>query len=277
MRQQRAPDEVFGRIAARQHGVVTMDQLIRSGITSSGISRRVAAGRLYRVHRGVYAVGHRGLSQEGRWMAAVKALGPGAMLSHRSAAAHWRIAPRTSGPIDVTVAGRNGRRTRPGVRIHRASSLSPSQCTVRDAIPVTSPSRTLEDLRHLMPASQFAAALREAEVLGLPIESRASAELDQTRSELERRLLRLCRQHRVPVPEVNVQVGPYLVDFLWRDRRLIVEVDGYRFHRGRVAFEDDRARDVELKLCGYEVLRFTYRQVGESSSQVAQSVRALLR
>lgn len=99
---------------------------------------------------------------------------------------------------------------------------------------------------------------------------------DLTRSELERRFLLLCRRHRLPTPEVNVRVGPFIVDFLWRDKRLIVETDGYRFHRGRSAFEGDRARDVELKLRGYEVVRFTYRQVVERASPVARTLRVLL-
>ena len=97
-----------------------------------------------------------------------------------------------------------------------------------------------------------------------------------TRSELERRFLRLCRRHRLPTPEVNVRIGPFIVDFLWRDRALIVETDGYRFHRGRSAFEGDRARDVELKLRGYEVVRFTYRQVVDEAAGVARTLRALL-
>ena len=103
-----------------------------------------------------------------------------------------------------------------------------------------------------------------------------AADADLTRSELEHRFLRLCRRHRIPAPEVNVRIGPFLVDFLWRDERLITETDGYRFHRGRVAFEADRARDVELKLLGYTVVRFTHRQVTDEPAQVAQTLRVLL-
>ncbi len=101
--------------------------------------------------------------------------------------------------------------------------------------------------------------------------------VDLTRSELEHRFLRLCRRHRIPTPEVNVRLGPFLVDFLWRDQRLIVETDGYRFHRGREAFEADRARDVELRLLGYTVVRFTHRQVVREPSRVAQALSKLLK
>ena len=99
---------------------------------------------------------------------------------------------------------------------------------------------------------------------------------DATRSELEHLFLRLCRRHSLPTPEVNAGAGRFIVDFLWRDRRLVVETDGYRFHRGRLAFEQDRERDVELKLRGYEVVRFTHRQVVEQGPRVARTVRALL-
>jgi very-short-patch-repair endonuclease len=139
---------------------------------------------------------------------------------------------------------------------------------------VTKPARTLEDLRRVLPASQFAAALREAEYLRLPVGDRF--ETDHSRSELEARFLALCRRHGLPLPEVNVRLGPFLVDFLWRDERLIIETDGYRFHRGRLAFESDRARDVELKLRGYTVVRLTHRQVVHERSWVARTLSKLL-
>jgi len=93
---------------------------------------------------------------------------------------------------------------------------------------------------------------------------------DRSRSELERDFLRLCRRHRLPAPEVNVRVGPHLVDFLWRGRMLVVETDGYRYHRGRAAFEDDRTRDLALRALGYEVVRLSYRQVTEQPVAVAE-------
>jgi hypothetical protein len=118
-------------------------------------------------------------------------------------------------------------------------------------------------------------ALRAAEVLRLDTGDQAF-EPDETRSDLERRFLRLCRRHGVPPPEVNVTVGRFEVDLLWRAADLIVELDGFRHHGTRSAFERDRARDVELRLLGYEVLRFTYRQVRDTPGEVAAALRALL-
>jgi very-short-patch-repair endonuclease len=117
-------------------------------------------------------------------------------------------------------------------------------------------------------------ALRQAAILGLPLKE--MTDVDGSRSELEGHFLRLCRRHRLPAPEVNVRIGPFLVDFLWRERRLIVEVDGYRYHRGRLAFEADRSRDVELKLAGYDVVRLTYRQVVHHRERTARRLATLL-
>jgi very-short-patch-repair endonuclease len=147
--------------------------------------------------------------------------------------------------------------------------------TLRDGIPVTTPARTLTDLRRVMTPDEFRAATRQAEVLGLDLGARA-VDADLTRSELEHRFLWLCRRHRLPTPEVNARVGSFVVDFLWRSRRLVVETDGYRFHRGRLAFEADRARDVELKLLGYTVVRFTHRQVVDEPLWVTRTLRGLL-
>jgi very-short-patch-repair endonuclease len=269
------PDREVASIAARQHGVVLLAQLVAVGVTQRAVARRVQSGRLHRIHRGVYAVGHRRLSKEGSWLAAVLACGEGAVLSHRSAAGLWNLLPASPGIIDVTVPGAGGRRKRRGIRVHRSRTLLPSHCTLHNAIPVTKPARTLEDLRRVTTPDEFRAAVRQAEVLGLPLGAHA-VDADLTRSELEHRFLRLCRRHRIPAPEVNVRIGPFLVDFLWRDERLIAETDGYRFHRGREAFEADRARDVELKLLGFTVVRFTHRQVMDEPSQVAQTLRMLL-
>jgi very-short-patch-repair endonuclease len=159
--------------------------------------------------------------------------------------------------------------------VHRSTTLFPSGVTRREGIPVTTPSRTLTDLRRLLPQPQFAAALRQAEFLGYPLEP--TLEPDQTRSELEARFLALLRRHRLPQPGVNVRVGPHVVDFLWPRTRLVVELDGYQAHAGRTAFEADRARDVELKAFGYDVLRLTWRQVTTNPGDVARAVRRLLR
>jgi very-short-patch-repair endonuclease len=272
-------------VAAHQHGLVTRRQLLDAGLLSSGIALRLETGRLHRIHRGVYAVGHRHLGDERRWMAAVLACGDGAVLSHRSAAELWGIDRRArrpstaSGqgrrPIDVTVAGTTGRKRRKGIDLHRSSTLTASDCTRLAGIPVTNPPRTLADLRKVMPQRAFVAALREAEYLGLPIGDAFTS--DGTRSELEAKVLALCRRHRLPMPEVNATVDRYMVDFLWREQRLIVEVDGWKAHRGRAAFEEDRVRDVRLRLLGFEGVRLTWRRVTEAPREVAETIRTLLR
>jgi very-short-patch-repair endonuclease len=266
-------ETAIARLASRQHGVVSFGQLVGAGLHKSVIVRRTHKGLLHRIHRGVYAVGHTALTNEGRWTAAILAYGEGAVLSHRSAGALWEMIPPPS-LIDLIVPGTGGRKRRDGIRIHRSLTLLPSQTTGRAGIPVTKPSRTLEDLKRVLPSDQFAAALRQAEVLRLPIGE--LLEPDHTRSELERRFLALCRRHRLPSPEVNVRVGPFLVDFLWRSRRWVVEVDGFGAHGTRSAFETDRARDARLKLMGYDVVRFTWRQIVDEAPGVAATMRALL-
>jgi very-short-patch-repair endonuclease len=269
-----ALDAAIARIAARQHGVISVTQLASVGIHRRGVTRRVQAHRLHRIHRGVYAVGHGGLSQHGKWMAAVLACGEGAVLSHRSAAALWKLIASPPSLTDVTVPGNGGRQPRAGLKLHRSTTLLPSQTTPRFGIPVTKPARTLEDLRRIVEPGEFAAALRQAQYRHLPIGERFEA--DRTRSELEARFLALCRRHRLPSPEVNVRLGPFVVDFLWRSRRLIVEVDGWDSHRTRSAFEADRARDAYLATLGYKVLRFTWRQLAEDAATVIRTLRTLL-
>lgn len=289
-----SPDSLAARIAARQHGVASIQQLRRSGLSDDAVLRRSRCGWLHRIHRGVYAVGHSGVSQEGKWMAAVLALGGGprteqrtvlgqwgAALSHRAAAGLWGLLPAGSGPIDVSIPSQGGRRSRQGIRMHRCVSLLPASVTLHDAIPVTTPERTISDLRRAASRSVSAIAwsdvrraMRQADVLGLPVGIEASP--DRTRSELEYLFLRLCRDHALPPPEVNVRLGTLEVDFLWRDQHLIVETDGYRYHRGRTAFEEDRGRELELRALGYDVLRFTYRQVTSESRRVATALRRRL-
>lgn len=267
-------DAAVAVTAARQHGVVSIEQLAMAGIDRHAALRRVRAGRMHRVYRGVYAVGHPALTPEGRWMAAVLACGEGAVVSHGDGAALWELLRAHRGPVDVTVPGRGGRDKRLGIRLHRSPSLTPADVTRRRNIPVTTPARTIADLRRVLPAEQLRRAIRQAEVLGLPLGGEAEHPIE--RSELEHRFLRLCRRHRLPLPEVNVKVGPFVVDFLWRDQRVIVETDGYRFHRGRLAFEDDRRRDAELRRLGYEVVRFSYRQVIDEPALVVATLNTVL-
>jgi very-short-patch-repair endonuclease len=241
-----AADERIARVAARQHGIVTAAQMYAAGLDRSAIRRRVAAGRLHQVFRGVYTVGHAGLGNEGRWMAAVLACGEGAVLSHRSAAELLKMLDPTDEAIHVSVPVAGGRRKRDGIRIHRIPSLPTAATTRRDGIAVTSPARTLVDLRSTVSRDEFRRAVRQAEFRRYSIDAHL-LNPDRTASELERLFLRLVRRHRLPDPEVNAQVGGLEVDFLWREQRLIVETDGYRYHRGSAAFEADRERDNRLR------------------------------
>ena len=214
-------------------------------------------------------------------MAAVLAVGREAVLSHASAAAVWDLIPTLRAPtlnavVEVTVRGDGGKRKRTGIRVHRSRTLTGHGTTRLQNLPVTTPARTLEDLRPRLSMPQFHAALRQAEIRGHQMD-RFSAEEAPTRTELERAFLRLCRRHRLPEPEVNAAIGRYQADFLWRGERLIVEADSWTFHRGRGAFELDRRRETELAAAGYEVLRFTWRQVIDEPIAVAAAIRARLR
>lgn len=233
-------------------------------------------------------------------MAAVLACGPGALLSYRSAGAHWGLRPTATAAIDVTIAGRNGRRFRDGITVHRSVTLTPDDIANHERIPVTSPARTLLDLGDILPATALERAFERAEALRLldltsiraalaanPTRrgsGRLAAILGQQqadpaieRSELEGLFLELCAGAGLPRPLVNARVGPYEVDFLWPDARVVVETDGHSFHSTRAAFERDRARDALLVASGYRVLRFTYRQVVWEPEVVVRRLCSVLR
>jgi very-short-patch-repair endonuclease len=268
------PDERLARIAARQHGVISTRQLSDAGVTRNSVRRRVEASRLHRLHRGVYAVGHPGISRQGAWMAANLACGRGAVISHRSAAELWDLLKPTGGPVDVSVPDGGGRARRLGIRLHRRPSLSPGEVTRRHGIPVTKPAQTIVDLRGVVPAAEVRRAIRQAEVLGLPLGE--DVRHDRTRSDLERDFLRICRGYRLPVPEVNVEIGQYEADFVWRDHGFVVETDGYKYHRGQQAFREDRRRDLELRSLGFDVQRLSDEQIDEEPERVAAILREVL-
>jgi len=269
-----ARDRLVAEIARRQHGAISSKQLREAGLSRNAVLERRRAGRLHSLHRGVYAVGHVAPSEDRRWMAAVLALGDGAVLSHRSAAALWELLPSRDEPVDVSLPSRSGRRLRQGIRVHRPESLEPQEITRRREIPVTGPARTLADLQTTIPAYEMRRAIRQADFLGLP--TGPDVESDRTRSELERRFRWLCQRHRLPMPAVNLRITGLTVDFCWVERRLIVETDGYSSHRGRMAFEDDRVRDLKLRGLGYEVLRLSHHQVFDQPDQVVAVLRSRL-
>jgi very-short-patch-repair endonuclease len=276
-------DRAVAAVAARQHGVVTLRQLEACGLGPGAIKRRVAAGRLQRLWRGVYAFGHSELRLEGRLLGAVFACGRGAVLSHRSAADHWGILATARAGIDVTVPTRGGRKGQPGIDLHCVRRLHPSDVTTHRGIPTTTIPRTLVDLGAVVRDRMVERALEQSYVLRLVAPQAIEAALRRapgrrtavlrrliqaerrpptlTRSELEEAFLALCRRGGLPDPEVNAHLHGYEVDFLWREQKRVVEVDGYAFHSARGAFERDRRKDVDLELAGFPVTRFTHDQV----------------
>lgn len=286
-------------LATAQHGIVTRLQLVALGLGHDAIDDWIRRGRLHAVHRGVYAVGHRALHRRAAWLGAVLACGPGAVLSHRSAAALWDLR-RTSMPrVEVCVPGGGGRRRRHGILLHRTRTLADADVTCHDGIAVTTVARTLVDLAEVVPGRSLERATDQAEVvrrfdlaaLVAVIEAhprragsaRMRALLAEhavgstlTRTDLEDRVLALCARAELPRPAVNAVAAGLEVDFLWARERLVAEADSRRYHATRWAFERDRERDAQLLLHGYRVVRFTDRRIATRPAEIAGTLRALL-
>jgi very-short-patch-repair endonuclease len=244
-------------------GLVTRAQLAELGVGRGAVEHALAAGRLHRIFRGVYALGHPGLTREARWLAAVLACGPGAGLSHLSAAVLWGIWPAEGDAIDV-IAGR-GRKGQRGIRVHRPR-VAPA-FTVHRGVPVTTPARTIADLARTFTPTNLERALQEAALLTafaegeLPARLRPEENAGITRNRMETRFRRIVREAGLPRPEVNVEWGEWEIDFLFREAGVAVETDGRTVHTRRLQFERDRRKDRELQLDGLLVLRFTYADV----------------
>lgn len=288
----------LAELADRQHGVVSLAQLGCLAYAATQTKREVAAGRLHRIHRGVYAVGRRSLTARGRWMAAVLAYGDGAVLSHTAAAALWDLRPIPGGRIDVTT-GRGLQRGVAGVRQHRSRTLHPSDCTVIDAIPVTTIPRLMLDLAETLNPQRLRRTLEEVERRELLDHAALRATIERnhgrhgirplrealsaltgsapwTQSELEDAFLILVRQAGLPEPRCNVLLHGELVDCFWPDAPLVVELDSFGFHRSRSRFEDDRRKDVKLGLHGIPVLRYTQRRVEYEAATVISELTRML-
>ena len=292
-----AAGERIAALAGRQYGVVSRVQLRDLGLSDRAISRRLADGRLLHMHHGVYAVGHSVLTVRGRWMSAVLAGGPGAVLSHASAAAFWELRRSSAVLIDVTT--RRTGRARRGLRIHRPRTLRPDETTIKDGIPVTTPARTILDLAATLQAAHLESVLDRNEILELTnypalaalararpghhgahklLETlrRYDAGANLTRSGLEVLFRQVCHDHGLPQPRVNTTVEGKEVDFLFEHARLIVEADSWRYHKTRRAFDADRARDARHLERGHRTVRFTDRQVDSDPTAVARTLRTLL-
>ena len=280
-------------LAGRQSGIVTRTQLIDCGLGSTTISRWVREGYLHRVHEGVYSVGHRALSIQGCLVAALFYGGDGAAMSQATAVWWWRLIAARPERIDVSIPGR--RLSVGEVRIHRAREVE----RVRHrGLPVTPVARTLLDFASVASKQALRRAVAEADYLrlldldaidavlgrGRPGSRALRAALDQHRpqyartlSVLEDRFLELCEASGLPLPEVNAMVGGLMVDMLWRERRVIVELDGHAAHLGAAAMERDHGRDLALRAAGFVVLRHTWHQVTQCATEVLADLRSALR
>lgn len=285
----------LARLVARQHGVVAVWQLGECGYSRFAVARRVEAAVFHRIHRGVFAVGHPRITLKGHYMAAVLAGGPEAVLSHHAAAALWDLRPSPQSRIDITTPGK---RDHKGIRCH-ISPLPARYRTTIDAIPVTTLYRTYIDYAESANERQIRAALEEGQRRGILDFRRLHQAIDDhpgrrglkplrasmqdladdppwLASDLEREFAELLRASGLPAPSHNVIVEGELVDCAWPAQRVIVELDGYGFHRGRHAFEADRRRDIKLQAAGWRVIRITYRRIRDDGPAVMEEIRRLL-
>ena len=289
-------DKQIAALARKQHGHVQRRQLLALGLGPAAIKYRVEIGRLIVVYAGVYAVGHLPLAPEARAHAAVLACGDRAILSHASAASLWRYTKHWTTRYEVTVPSK---RRRPGIKVHRATTLTRRDITRQLGVPVTSPARTVFDMT---PRLKTDAALRRfvndarltrtfhlsdlAELLARhphhPATKRLTPFLDggrsgPTRSEFEDAFTEFARQYGLPAPVVNTHVLGYEADVLFPEQRVIVELDGWDFHSDRAAFESDRDRDAELLAAGYVTVRITWERLKSQPAREAERLRRILR
>jgi predicted transcriptional regulator of viral defense system len=300
---QHGVDIAVGNLAVAQNGAVTLEQLEGLGLSRSAIHQREEAGRLHRIHQRVYSLTPEVMTERGRFMAAVLACGPGAVLSHRSAAYLWGLVETWKEPIDVTAPNRRGRSPE-GVAAHRDGSLQPIDKTSLHGIPCTTVARTVLDFTAVAPEWEARKVVAEAEVLRILDKDRLRALLkrsrrrrgvarlrlildtihpqtERTRSELEHLLLEALARATVPQPEVNVWLPApdgrrYQADFLWRDAKRIIEADSRRFHDTDSAFVSDRKRQQQLELAGWRVSRCTWEEVEREPRRLVLTIQGLL-
>lgn len=299
--QTRGIDAAIARVAGDQYGVVTRGQLVELGLQPGAIKRRLRMGRLHPLSPGVYAVGHRVIPRQGQWLGAVLRCGPEAVLSHRSAAAHWGFRSYSGSYIDVISPRKT--RSRGSIRRHWAR-LRSDEVTVHEGIPVTTTPRTILDLAPVSTSQEVESALRRCEYLrlydslslwdlmeryprhrGNPAIRIALARLaessGETHSRLEERFLVFLDAHRLPRPNLNIWLEAgghrYKVDCLWPAQRLIAELDSWEAHGTPSAFQSDRSRARRLEAAGYRVTHVTRHQLETESEELAMDLRTLLR
>ncbi|HEY5052308.1 MAG TPA: DUF559 domain-containing protein [Solirubrobacterales bacterium] len=292
-------------MAASQEGVVSLDQLGDAGLAPRASQHRAKVGRLHRVHRGVYAVGHASIGRRGELLAALLACGNGSVISHVSAANLWGLRDRAPTLIDVTGPDQRGRKI-DGIRVHRCRIPGSEEVTAHDGISSTTPSRTLVDLAGMLGRKSLLRAVEQAAVLRILDIAMIDAAMDRgkgrrgmpllreildpwrtkdlivprVRSLLEAKLLPMVIAHGLPRPLCNhklwVEGRAIEVDLFWPEQRLVVESDGYAAHGTKAAFERDPRRDQDLLLGGYRVARFTWDQVEREPGRTVATIAQLL-
>jgi hypothetical protein len=304
-RRQQTPDRRKGDslgsalagLAERQHGVVSIRQLeTKLGFSRWTVQREVTAGRLHRLYRGVYAVGHRSISTQGRCLAAVLACGPEALLSHRSAAWLWGI--WRYGPTPLHVTGPQPRKPHLPIHIHRSAILTEADRAIEENIPVTALSRTLLDCATEFRLSQLQWMLERSEELRLfdlgPVEDLLErsgrhkgrrrlrraiglyAPAPFTRSGFETLFFEAVLAAGLPQPATNFVEGGFELDVYWPELRFAVELDTYGTHGTQAAFERDHLRDEDLLLAGIELTRVTDVRFHREPEAVLERVATLL-
>jgi hypothetical protein len=291
--QRRKVDAILAELAGKAHGVVSRDELQAAGITNGQIKARLEAGSLIGMHRSVYCVGHRAASVEGRYLAAVKAVGLEAVLAGRAAAHLFALIRGVSPPPEVITKGQ--RRPR-GVVVHRAAGILTTDSTHWRGIPVTTVQRTLVDLAAVLSEEDLARAVHEADVRHHITPDQIENVLDRrhnwpgrrklrrvirgevpvTLSRLESRFLERLSAVGLPLPDTNSRVDGRYVDCRWREQCLTVELDSYRYHNTHHAWEHDRQREREARARGDEFRRYTWFDVDKEPEPILTDLRRLL-
>jgi very-short-patch-repair endonuclease len=296
----RSWDEALADLARRQHGIVSRAQLLGFGMSARAIEGRLQRRILHRIHSGVYKVGYRRINRKGRWMAAVLASGPGACLSHRSAARLWGLMPPGDEWVEVT-CGRGHRARRHGI-VGREAPMLDDERAVVDEIPVTSPFRTVFDLAAVLDMRGLERAWHEAEVRGLRDRvslpmlmerypgRRGSRNLRVlledpepvgfTRNDFEEAFVALVDAHGLRRPRMNADLAMrgrfFQIDALWEEERVAVELDSRSVHGTNKNFESDKQRDRILLAEGWRTMRVTWRQLQGEPDEVAADLKKAL-
>jgi predicted transcriptional regulator of viral defense system len=289
----------LAELARRQHGVVSIRQLQQLlGYSRAGVKGMVEGGRLYRIHPGVYAVGHVNLSVHGECLAVVLAVGPGALLSYHSAGWLWGLWSGSPKPIHVTAIVPRHHPTPKWVTRHRARNLAEADRALVVGIPVTSVARTILDLAWKLRDDQLARVLAQAEDLGLLDLDELYAVIERnrghhgakrlrhalatyerpiySRSEFERRFVAHLIGAGLPRPTTGWNEVGYELDVCWPERSFAVELDTFETHGNRASFESDHTRDLALALAGIETIRVSELQFRREPNAIAANIAALL-